>query len=134
MWFHSWGLSSRHEPEGCLSLGINLNILAIPSTVLIDVSGPETERRGEWRYQALKPSRRSGPLLFQGMKELLEKQKFTHLAFIGMGGKGLRQLCPPRKFGKSTRWLFWLQQLSSFLEILRLLRELDCRGGRVAPG
>lgn len=97
MRLHSWGLSSRHEPEGCLNLGINLNILAIPRTVLTDVSGPETERRGERRHQDLKPSRGSGPLLFQGMKELLEKQEFTHLAFIGRGGQGAEAALPTQE-------------------------------------
>lgn len=43
-----------------------------------DVSGPETDGRGEQRCQDPKPSHRSGPLLFQGMKDCREEGCHLH--------------------------------------------------------
>lgn len=42
-----------------------------------------------------------------------------------VGGKGWRQQDPPRKFRKSTPWLFWLWQLSSFLVLHWILLKWD---------
>lgn len=40
-------------------------------------------------------------------------------------GQGWRQQDPPRKFRKSTPWLFWLWQLSSFLVLHWILLKWD---------